>query len=106
MEYVWKYGENDNQKYYECYIGKDYLCVVANNWNPDIWFCIYEKQGIGTVTVMDRVYNRKMMKKYNVSEAEAPLHGCQLLSGKKDDIEYLKRKLIHCYKNGKRMVTP
>lgn len=33
MKYEWKYGENDNQKYYDVTVGKDYLCVFANKWN-------------------------------------------------------------------------
>lgn len=33
-------------------------------------------------------------------------HEEKYMSEVKADIEYLKRKLIHCYKNGKRMVTP
>lgn len=33
MKYEWKYGENDNQKYYDVTVGKDYLCVFANKCN-------------------------------------------------------------------------
>lgn len=29
MKYEWKYGENDNQKYYDVTVGKDYLDVVS-----------------------------------------------------------------------------
>ena len=35
MKYEWKYGENDTQKYYDVTVGKDYLCVFANKWNPN-----------------------------------------------------------------------
>lgn len=35
MKYEWKYGENDNQRYYDVTVGKDYLCVFANKWNPN-----------------------------------------------------------------------
>jgi len=34
-KFEWKYGENEYQKYYDVTIGKDYLCVYANNWNPN-----------------------------------------------------------------------
>ena len=37
LKYSWKYGENEHQKYYDVYIGKDYLCVWQNKWEPDIW---------------------------------------------------------------------
>ena len=37
VKYDWQYGENDHQKYYDTYIGNDYLCVFANNWQPDIY---------------------------------------------------------------------
>lgn len=30
MKYEWKYGENDNQEYYDVTVEKDYLCVFAN----------------------------------------------------------------------------
>ena len=36
-KYKWKYGENSCQKYYEASIEEDYLCVFANNWNPNVW---------------------------------------------------------------------
>lgn len=41
MKYEWKYGENDNQKYYDVTVGKDYLCVFANKWNPNTWLGSY-----------------------------------------------------------------
>ena len=31
MKYEWKYGENDNQKYYDVTVGKDYLVYSQIN---------------------------------------------------------------------------
>ena len=41
MKYKWKYGENDNQKYYDVTVGKDYLCVFANKWDLNTWLGSY-----------------------------------------------------------------
>lgn len=38
MKYEWNHGKNQYQEYYDVVIGKDYLCVYANKWEPDRWF--------------------------------------------------------------------
>lgn len=64
MKYKWKYGENDNQKYYDVTAGKDYLCVFANKWNPNTWLglcnsiCIYNKTKNDRVRKKTRSYKR------------------------------------------------
>lgn len=55
MKYEWKYGENDNQKYYDVTVGKDYLCVFANKWNPNTWLGSYNSICIHNKTKNDRV---------------------------------------------------
>lgn len=52
MKYEWKYGENDNQKYYDVTVGKDYLCVFANKWNPNTWLGSYNSFVFTTRTKM------------------------------------------------------
>ena len=55
MKYEWKYGENGHQKYYDVTVGQDYLCVFANDWNPNTWMGIYNNICIHNKTKNDRV---------------------------------------------------
>ena len=58
LKYNWKYGENENQKYYDVYIGKDYLCVWQNRWEPDIWMGMSRDKMIHNKTKNNK-YRRK-----------------------------------------------
>ena len=103
-KYNWEYGENQTQKYYECYINKDYLCICQNNWNPGVWFCIYQKENKNSVVILDKNYNDRISKKINTDKATAYTFSCKLLTS--SNIDYLKRKLVHCYEHDKIMITP
>lgn len=58
LKYSWKYGENEHQKYYDVYIGKDYLCVWQNKWEPDIWMGMSRDKMIHNKTKNNK-YRRK-----------------------------------------------
>lgn len=62
-QYEWKYGENNCQKYYEVKLGKDYLCVFANEWNSNTWLGAYIKCGCGSVTIGNKTFNDKQRKR-------------------------------------------
>ena len=63
MKYKWKYGENNNQKYYDVTVGKDYLCVFANKWNPNTWLGMYNSICIHNKTKNDRVRKKQGLAK-------------------------------------------
>ena len=37
LKYDWKYGENDNQNYYEAKVNGSHLVVFANKAYPNVW---------------------------------------------------------------------
>lgn len=99
-KYEWKYGENDHQKYYEVKFGKDYLCVFANNWNPNIWLGMYIKQG-ADVTIENKTFNDKQRKKESKNGTiklrdNMPSRMQMLFS---NDPEYMKEKVIYAYEH-------
>lgn len=103
-KYKWsELQENECQLFYDCKIGKDYLCVLALKKYPERFFCNYTKEGMGTVTVMDKSFNDRQRKKEEKSGAikmgisNMP-NTVRILESK--DIEYLKRKLVTAYENG------
>lgn len=51
------------QKYYDVTIGKDYLCVFANKWNPNSWLGSYNSICIHNKTKNDRVRKNKVLQK-------------------------------------------
>lgn len=101
-KYKWKYGENSCQKYYEASIEGDYLCVFANNWNPNVWLGSYTKQGKGTITIGDKTFNDRQKKKdpknkttiYNNLNIPTSF---RVLSN--DNPEYMKKKVIWAYEH-------
>lgn len=102
--YMWKYGDNGNQTYYETEVGKDYLCVYANkaSGNPKMYMAMYIKNGC-SVNIWDKTYNDRMRKKGYCTKDGTPTN-CRLLGS--EDIEYMKKKLIYCYEHGKSEITP
>ena len=103
-KYEWKYGENESQKYYDTYIGKDYLCVFANNWQPDIYmgYIDYDykaKNNSRSVTIMDKTKNDAQRRKEHlpldcdISE----LHTQAVLCS--NDPEFMMKKVEYCYEH-------
>lgn len=96
MKFVWKYGENEHQKYYDAEIGNDYLCVFANDWNPDTWMGFYNSTMIHNKTKNDR-QRRKQGLPLGCHPSE--LSSDYMLAS--NDPEYMMRKVEHCYRKNK-----
>ena len=92
LKYDWKYGENGHQKYYDVTIGKDYLCVFANDWNPNTWMGSYN-----SVCIHNKTKNDRVRKKYGLPK------GCHPSELREDfilcssDPEYMMKKVEWCY---------
>ena len=97
----WKYGENASQKYYDVHVGKDYLCVFANKWQPQIWMGCYEAGGGGLQMIHDKTRNDRQRKKQGLQL------GCDIFELRSDWIlcshspEYMMKKVEYCYKHRK-----
>lgn len=98
--YDWKYGENEHQKYYEVIVNGTYLCVFANNWNPNIWLGSY-----GNVTIHNKTLNDRQRKKQGLPKGSDTylLHCDYILTS--DSPEYMMRKVEYCYKHGKTEIS-
>ena len=95
MKYEWKYGENDTQKYYDVTVGKDYLCVFANKWNPNTWLGSYNSVCIHNKTKNDRIRKKQgLAKDCHPSELITDYMLCS------DNPEYMMKKVEYCYKHG------
>ena len=95
MKNEWKYGENDNQKYYDVTVGKDYLCVFANKWNPNTWLGSYNSICIHNKTKNDRVRKKQGLGKgCHPSELRQDFMLCS------NDPEYMMKKVEYCYNHG------
>ena len=95
MKYELKYGENDNQKYYDVTVGKDYLCVFANKWNPNTWLGSYNSICIHNKTKNDRVRKKQgLAKSCHPSELREDFMLCSA------NPEYMMKKVEYCYKHG------
>lgn len=92
LKFEWKYGKNDYQKYYEVTVGKDYLCVYANNWNPDIWIGSYN-----SICIHNKTKNDRVREKYGLPKGCHPseLRRDHLLCS--NDPEYMMKKVEWCY---------
>lgn len=88
----WTYGENAHQKYYDAYIGSDYLCVFANRWKPDMWMGMCRGKMVFDKTANDRQRKEQKAKK------DAPISelGCIAVLSNKSP-EYMMRKVEWCY---------
>lgn len=92
LRYNWKYGENEYQKYYEAKVGKDYLCVFANKWNPDTWIGDYNSIPIHNKTKNDRVRKKYgLPKNCHTSELKEDFMLCS------SNPEYMMKKVEWCY---------
>ena len=95
--YVWNYGENGSQYYYDVKLGNDYLCVFANKEYPDVWMGFYTKNG-RDITIKDRTYSNYIRKKDEKNKYPHPYPSAfRFLSNK--DPEIMKRKLIYAYEH-------
>lgn len=95
MKYEWKYGENDNQKYYDVKVGKDYLCVFAIKRNPDTWFGAYNGICLYNKTKNDRVRKKQgLAKACRLSELREHYTLCS------DNPTYMMKKVEYCYAHG------
>jgi hypothetical protein len=98
--YIWEYGENEYQKYYECTIGKDRIVVFANKYeghNDKMYMCTINKDG-RVWTIMNKNYNDRQRKKNNETEI-FKLRSIKVLAS--ENIEYMKSKAIRCYEQDK-----
>ena len=97
----WKYGENESQKYYDVRIGKDYLCVFANKWQPQIWMGCYETGNSGLQMIHDKTWNDRQRKAEGLKRGcdVSELHTCATLCSPSP--EYMMKKVEHCYKQRK-----
>lgn len=92
LKFEWKYGENENQKYYEVKVGNDYLCVYANNWNPNTWMGSYN-----SVCIHNKTKNNRIRRKQGLSI------GCDVSELREDYLlcsdnpEYMMKKVEWCY---------
>lgn len=88
----WTYGENESQKYYDAYVGKDYLCVFANKWQPDIWMGMCRDK-----MIYDKTANDRQRKKEKVAK-DFPLHMLRSVTvlGSQSP-EYMMKKVAWCY---------
>lgn len=95
MKYEWKHGTNDCQEYYDVTIGKDYLCVFANKWQPNIWIAMVKDR-----IIHDKTANDRQRKKQGLSK------GCDFSLLRSDTIlcsdnpEYMMKKAEWCYTHG------
>ena len=99
MKYEWKYGENGHQKYYDITVGQDYLCVFANDWNPNTWMGMYIKNG-SDITLMDKTFNDRQRKK---ESKNGILHNnisstVKVLSN--TNPEYMMKNIEYAYEHG------
>lgn len=90
----WTHGENATQEYYDAYVGKDYLCVFANKWQPDIWMGMCRDK-----VIYDKTANDRQRKKEKVAK-DTPIHElrCVTVLGSKSP-EYMMKKVEWCYKH-------
>ena len=93
-EISWIYGENNYQKYYEAYIGKDYLCVFSNKWNPDIWMGMCCGK-----TILNKTKNDRQRKKQNLDK-HCPVNVLRTITVLTSmSPEYMMKKVAWCYKH-------
>ena len=96
----WQYGENENQRFYDAYVGKDYLCVFANKWQPNVWMGIQRDKMIHDKTANDRVRKRQGL----------PI-GCDIFLLQEDHIlcsdnpEYMMKKVEWCYRHNSEEIS-
>ncbi len=92
MKYNWKYGENEYQKYYDVTIDRNYLCVFANKWQPDIWMAMVKDR-----IIHDKTANDRQRKKQGLSKGchFTELHSDTMLCNK--DPNYMMKKAEWCY---------
>ena len=95
MKYEWKYGENDNQKYYDVTVGKDYLCVFANKWNPNTWLGSYN-----SICIHNKTKNERVRKKQGLGKGCHPSELRQDFMLCSNDPEYMMKKVEYCYNHG------
>ena len=92
MKYEWNHGKNQYQEYYDVVIGKDYLCVYANKWEPDRWLGSCNNKCIHNKTRNDRVRKKSgLSKSCGVDELKQDF----LLTS--SDPFYMMKKVEWCY---------
>lgn len=95
----WTYGENESQKFYDAYVGKDYLCVFANNWQPDIWMGIQRDK-----LILDKTANDRQRKKEGVPKDFPTFNLRSVTVLCNPSPEYMMKKVEHCYQRNKREI--
>lgn len=101
LKFQWRYGENDEQRYYDVTVNGDYLCVFTRKWQSDIWMGAYQKKGCGIITIHDKTYNDRQRRKQGLPKNcdVFELKSCACLCSAKP--EYMMQKVEHCYKYNK-----
>lgn len=93
-QFNWTYGENPTQRFYDTYVGTDYLLVFANIWQPDNWMGMQRGQ-----MVHDKTANDKQRKREKVS-MDYPLQMMRRTTVlHSSDPEYMMRKVEFAYQN-------
>lgn len=95
IKYNWVYGEDEEHKYYETYVGQDYLCVFANKLShPDLWIGVSRDK-----TIFDKTKNNKQRQKEKVpcNTSHYMLRNEYLLVS--SDYVYMMRKVEYCYRH-------
>lgn len=98
---AWEYGENNSQKYYCANVGKDYLCVFANKWQPNIWMGIYEIDGCGMQTIHNKTQNDYWRKRQGLPRGCDVHELSRTVTLCSRSPEYMMKKVQHCYKHRK-----
>lgn len=96
--YNWSYGENGHQKYCEAQVGKDYLCVFANDWQPDIWMGIVRDKLIGDKAANDAQREKENADlPYYMRRHDGILRSWTALCSA--DPKYMMERVAWCYEN-------
>ena len=98
-KYEWKYGENEAQIYYDVYIGKDYLCVFANKFQPDIFMGHIECKDMQGNIIWDKTKNDAQRRKEHLPlDCDlSELHTQAVLCS--NDPEFMMKKVEYCYEH-------
>lgn len=90
MKYNWKPGENQYQRYYDVYVGKVYLLVFENKFQPGIWLGMYNEHMVENKTENDKIRSELGERVYNFQRHT-------MLSS--DNPKYMMEKVEYAFEN-------
>ena len=109
VDYIFFYGENEYQTYYECKVNSDdTLLIFANKGtqHSNLYMAMIQR-GKECTLVYDKRYNDQQRKKIGCTgKNDVRWHTISTRALASEDIEYLKRKLIYCYEHNQNEITP